>query len=121
MQIADLTRTVRVKIVECPDEGCGCWLWTGSVDSSGYASVKMRGVVTIVHRYTYERLVGPIVLEGDPDPTIDHLNCCSRRCVRPDHFQVVSRSENSRRANETKHRGVKFDAEGNPVMMKGRP
>ena len=120
MKPSDLTRTVRVKIRECPDEGCGCWLWIGSLDSSGYASVKMHGKVVIVHRYTYEKLVGPIILEGDDDPTLDHLNCCSRACVRPDHMQIVSRSENSRRANETRHRGLKFDTDGNPVLKKGR-
>jgi len=118
VKITDLTRTVRTKTIECPDEGCGCWLWTGSLDSSGYASVKMHGRVVIVHRYVYTKLIGPIILEGDDDPTIDHLNCCSRACINPAHMQIVSRSENSRRANETKHRGVKFDAAGNPIARK---
>lgn len=121
MNISDLTRTVRTKTQLCPDEGCGCWLWRGSLDSSGYASVKMHGKVVIVHRYVYEKLIGPIILEGDPDPTIDHLNCCSRACINPAHMQIVSRSENSRRANETRHRGLKFTSDGTAVPKKGTP
>ena len=80
--------------------------------------MKMHGKVVIVHRYVFEKLIGPILLEGDDDPTLDHRNCVSRACVRPDHMDVVSRSENSRRANETRHRGLKFDVDGNPVPMK---
>lgn len=119
VKISDLTRTARTKIQEDPESGC--WLWTGSLDSSGYASMKMHGKVVIVHRYCYEKLIGPILLDGDDDPTLDHLNCVSRACVRPDHMQVVSRSENSRRANETRHRGLKFTNDGTAVPMKGKP
>ena len=103
-----LTRTIRNSIEPCPDEGCECWLWTGALDSSGYASAKMKGTVFIVHRYCFEQLVGPIELECedgtlDPDPTIDHLCTGHRNCQNPDHMEIVSRTENSVRANHRRH------------------
>ena len=98
----DLTRTVRTKIrISETHEHAGqpCWEWTGSCDSSGYANVKMHGRLVLVHRYTYTKLVGPIKLEGDDDATLDHLCKGLRQCVNPAHMEIVSRSENSTRAN----------------------
>ena len=103
MKISDLTRTVRTKIEECDCHDDPCWLWTGALDSSGYASIKMKAKVIIVHRYVYQKLVGPIELEGDDDPTIDHLCTGHRSCVNPAHMEIVSRSENSTRANHRRH------------------
>lgn len=94
---SQLTRTFRTKIEQCE---CGCYVWMGALDSSGYGSIKMRGVVTIAHRYAYAKLVGPIVLDGDDDPTLDHLCSNTRRCMNVSHMEIVSRSENSTRANE---------------------
>ena len=94
----DLTRTVRTKIrVSETHEHAGqpCWEWTGSCDSSGYANVKMHGKIVLVHRYVHDRMIGPI----DGDLTVDHLCKGLRNCVNPAHFELVSRSENSTRAN----------------------
>lgn len=70
-------------------------MWTGSTDSSGYPKVKMRQRMVQVHRYVYEQFIGPLV----DDMTVDHLCDRHRHCVNPDHFEAVTRSENSRRAN----------------------
>lgn len=102
-----LTRTVRTKLERCPDEGCECVLWTGALDSSGYASFKMKSVVRIAHRYAYEKLVGPIVLDDEDDATIDHLCEGHRNCMNVNHMEVVSRSENSIRANIRKSTGYR--------------
>ena len=90
----DLTRLVRTKITVC---GCGCWVWTGSTDTSGYGKVKMRNRTLIIHRYVYEHFVGSLPTTDD---TIDHLCDRHRTCVNPDHFEVVTRSVNSTRAND---------------------
>lgn len=97
--ISDLTRTVRTKIHAC---GCGCWVWTGSVNAHGYAKAKLRGSTFLVHRYTYEKVFGPL----DEDATIDHLCDRHRNCVNPAHMEPVSRSENSTRASSRRwHEG----------------
>lgn len=108
--LEDLTRLVRTKIVECE---CGCWYWTASTDTSGYAKFKLRRQTVEVHRYAYERLVAPIP-EG---LTLDHRNCTTRRCVNPDHMDVVTRGVNSSRANATRWHDLKFDEQGNRVDM----
>lgn len=72
-----------------------CWLWTGAVNSKGYPSTgNGRGSSMLAHRAAYEALRGPI-----PDGmTIDHL-CRVKLCLNPDHLEVVTRAENSRRGN----------------------
>lgn len=65
-----------------------CWLWTAS-KVNGYG--QFRGHRS--HRWAYEKAHGSIP-EG---MTLDHL-CRNRACVNPDHMELVSRSENSRRA-----------------------
>lgn len=106
--VADLTRLVRTKILVCE---CGCWYWLGSCDTSGYAKFKLRQRTIQVHRYAYERLIADI-----PDEmTLDHLNCTSRKCVRPDHMQVITRGENSERANATRWHDQKFLADGTAI------
>lgn len=90
-----LTRTVRTYIIDCPDEGCDCWVWTGSTDTSGYAKFKLRGRTVITHRYVYQHFFGEI----PDDLTVDHLCDRHRHCVNPAHFELVSRTENSIRAN----------------------
>ena len=103
--LEDLTRLVRTKVIECE---CGCWYWTGGTDTSGYAKFKLRGHTIAVHRYAYERLIGEIPEEL----TLDHRNCTTRRCIHPEHMDVVTRGENSTRANATKWHDAKFDADG---------
>ncbi len=72
----------------------GCWLWTGSTNGRGYACI-MSGAAnesTIVHRWVYEQLIGPIP-EG---LQIDHL-CRVHNCVNPTHLEPVTGQENNAR------------------------
>jgi hypothetical protein len=70
-----------------------CWMWTGATDKFGYGQVRIRGTKHYVHRWSYEQRNGAI----PAGLVIDHL-CRVTSCVRPDHMEVVSPSENSRRA-----------------------
>ena len=93
----DLTRDFRTKVTICDCDGCKpdpCWLFA-RVDRYGYGSFKFRSKNLIAHRFSFERLVGPI----DDDMTVDHLCDRHRNCVYPAHMELVSRSENSIRAN----------------------
>lgn len=75
-----------------------CWLWTSTIDKSGYARISTGSMydgtrtIAYAHRWAYEHFVGPI-------PTglhIDHL-CRVRHCVNPEHLEPVTCRENLRR------------------------
>ncbi len=70
----------------------GCELWTGTILSSGYGQVKIRGRRYLAHRWVYEQEVGPIPEELE----IDHL-CGQKACVRPSHLEVVTHAVNCQR------------------------
>ena len=73
-----------------------CWIWQGAVGTRGYGFLaglyEGQYKTFLVHRYAYMLHVGAIA----DDLTIDHL-CRNRRCVNPEHLEVVSRWENVRR------------------------
>lgn len=69
-----------------------CWLWTGALRGGGYPGVRWQGRLVGAHHVVYELIHGAL-----PDGLeLDHL-CRVRRCVRPDHLEAVTRSENHRR------------------------
>lgn len=74
-----------------------CWEWTGGKSKGyGYFFVLPRRHVK-AYRFCYELLVGPIP-EG---LTLDHL-CRNHGCVRPDHLEPVTLSENVARSNRVR-------------------
>lgn len=71
----------------------GCWIWVG-VRHFGYGrfmvSTRREAPKCVAaHRFSYERLVGPIPLGLD----LDHL-CRNRACVNPAHLEPVTRQVN---------------------------
>ncbi len=72
-----------------------CWEWTGSIERSargGYGMFRWNGCTGLAHRFAYETFKGSIPKGLE----IDHL-CRNRKCVNPNHLEVVTRSENHRR------------------------
>lgn len=70
-----------------------CWVWQGALNAHGYGKVSVDGRPLQAYRWVYETHVGPI-------PTgmhLDHL-CEQRDCVNPEHLEVVTGSENTRRS-----------------------
>lgn len=90
------------------DHESGCWLWTAGLTTAGYGQFNASegGVRRTVraHTFAWEILRGP---RGDLQ--LDHVchsrstcdagnDCIHRRCLNPDHLELVTPAENARRA-----------------------
>lgn len=76
------------------DEETSCWLWTGTILSTGYGTLAIGSsadatrTMAYVHRLAYRHFVGPI-----PDRKHIHHVCEVRRCANPFHLQAVTSKE----------------------------
>jgi ABC-type iron transport system FetAB ATPase subunit len=82
------------------DPATGCWDWIGKVSYKGYGHVSVRTQNgprnRMAHRVAFEELRG----EKIPDNmTLDH-KCRNKRCINPDHQEIVTRVENTVRRND---------------------
>lgn len=75
-----------------------CWYWQGGLTPEGYGYWFFEGRTSGVHRIAHRMLTQE---EVPSSMHIDHL-CRTRNCVNPDHMEVVTPEENSRRANRPK-------------------
>lgn len=68
----------------------GCWEWTGKVRKDGYAKIKVDGRTTYAHRFAYQHFLGVFA----DDLVVDH-RCRNRKCVNPEHLQVVTTAQSN--------------------------
>lgn len=73
-----------------------CWIWTAGLMPAGYGSFWLQGETTLAHRVSYEHFNGPLP-ERQSMLWLDHA-CRIRRCVNPDHLDLVTPGENQIRA-----------------------
>lgn len=89
----------------------GCWGWSGTVNSKGYATMKefIRGAwrPSLAHRISYELQVGPI----PAGMFVDHA-CHTRACTNPHpkHLRLATNKQNQENragANRNSKSGVR--------------
>lgn len=85
----------------------GCWKMTGHVNINGYTYFGYTNPPgyrksILAHRFSYERLVGPIAV----GMVVDHL-CRNRLCVNPSHMEIIGRGENVLRGDTLPAKNLK--------------
>lgn len=114
----------------------GCWVWERAVDRDGYG-ITGTPKRDSAHRAAYLAFKGPIAAGAVIDHrchTDDHhclggSDCQHRRCVNPDHLELVTPDENTRRGRSPSavnakkthcHRGHEFNAKNTINRPDGR-
>ncbi len=74
-----------------------CWVWTGPTSGDkgrgrDYPRMCLSGQTVAVHRVVFTHFNGYVPGKKQ----IDHL-CKNRRCVCPEHLEIVTHAENQRR------------------------
>ena len=93
------------------DSATGCWMWTGSLNRTGYGRMMFGPAASrrarFAHRVSYEVHVGPI-----PDDAYLCHTCDTPACVNPAHLFVGTQSDNMHDA-ATKGRTSRGEARHN--------
>lgn len=87
----------------------GCWRWMRTLGHNGYGQFGMNRRHVYAHRAAYMLFIGPIPAGMQVDHichTIDLSckagdECLHRRCVNPDHLELVTPRENQLRGHGT--------------------
>ena len=78
------------------DTQTGCWVWNGRDSGNGrgggYPRMNLDGQTVAVHRVLYTHYFGYIPSKKQ----VDH-KCKNRRCLNPEHLELVTHLQNQRR------------------------
>jgi hypothetical protein len=106
-------RSLEDRFWEKVNKTSGCWHWTGYLDKDGYGQIREAGAGSKnlrAHRAAYQLFRGtiPVGMVTDHKCHTEDRDCVGRaregkdsclhrRCVNPNHLELVSSSENVRR------------------------
>lgn len=83
-----------------PEPNTGCVLWTGSICSGGYGSIRIDNKTLSAHRVAFEQKYGKI-----PAGFCACHRCDTRSCVNPDHIFLGTLIENNADRNQKNRNG----------------
>lgn len=85
------------------DPVTGCWLWIGALDGKGYAKASIEGRLVQMHIHLWTAKNGPL----PRGIQLDHM-CRRRRCIRPEHMDPVTTTENAKRTFARYRRTIEY-------------
>lgn len=83
-----------------------CWIWIASV-SGKYGQMRCDDKIHRAHRLSYAFFVGPLI----SSQALNHT-CENKRCVNPDHLEILSNSDNQKYSKRFCINGHNMDIEG---------
>lgn len=91
------TASVATRFWDRVDRSGECWLWTGARSGclKQYGAVTIRGRRVRAHRFAYQLAVGSI-----PTGRIVRHRCDEPLCVRPEHLELGTQTDNNRDRDE---------------------
>lgn len=87
-----------------------CIVWTGTIGAQGYGNLVVEGSKMLAHRYSWQRVNGPI-----PDGMFLDHKCHNRACVNVEHLRIATPKQNvehvqgPRLDNTSGYLGVSWD------------
>jgi hypothetical protein len=94
----------------------GCWRWTGHVQTRGYGQMQVNHRMIVVHK-----LAWTLFRDEVPEGMDVHHRCEEKRCVNPDHLELVEHTKHKAAHHRKTHckRGHAFTAENSYVSGTG--
>lgn len=94
---SEILQRIKARVSVNPETGC--WEWTGPTSGNGrgggYPRMCLSGQTVAVHRVVYTHFNGYVPGKKQ----IDH-KCRNRRCVNPEHLEMVTHLENQLRKSK---------------------
>lgn len=80
------------RFIDAIDRTDGCWFWAGTLNELGYGLFYLEGHHHLARRVAFELWCGSL----DEGLRV-HASCGERRCVNPEHLELLSHEEICRR------------------------